>query len=210
MGNLLSFLQFVVALVALYVTLYLSLKKKYQNLQALRNLRKTDLPIKQFIKKCDKIEECFGLLNTIYIIITLIAITVYFSPFKGFFQFFREKDFNTPEGRSVYILSSSLSFLLLTYFIVKYTFFEDIIFLDGTYQYIFYSFVYFFSVVVMLKINQLSLIHFTETHDNSIMMLFLAIGFIHLIMDTILLVVYMFSLLGYGIFMDFLNDKFTD
>ena len=120
MGNLLDYIQLAIGLAGLYLTIYLALKAKYEKLW---NINPSD---KQNRLKCSNIAGFVELLNTITIILAIIIITLYFPPFKGFFHFFKESNFNTPQGKIIYILSSSISFLILTFWIVKDTFFDDL------------------------------------------------------------------------------------
>lgn len=202
MGDLVGFLQLAVGLAALYVSIYFALKKKYEK------LRELHLNVKQFIKKSNKIKESVGFLNTIYIIITLIIISLYFSPFKGFFQFFEGDDFNTSQGKNIYIVSSVISSLILLYFIIKISY--DIDILDCIYQYLFCAFIYIFDIIVLLKINQFALSYYTKTYEESLIDMHFRVFITHFFIDFILIVVYMFSYFGYIIFIDFLNDKFTE
>lgn len=204
MSNFLAFLQLTVGLAALYVTIYLALKKKYEK------LRELHLNINEFIDKSDKIRETVGWLNTIYIIITLIAILFYISPFKGFFQFFKGNDINTPLGKNIYTISSVISFLILTFVIIKLTFFDVMDFFDGKYSLLFCAFVYIFDIIVLLKINQFALTYYIKSCEESLINMYYNIIITHMFMDFILLILYMFSHLGYSIFIDFLYNKFTE
>ena len=212
MSTLLGFLQLAVGLAALYVSIYLALKKKYEKLSELH------LNLKQYIKKSDKIEKAVSLLNTIYIIITLVVISLYFSPFKGFFQFFKDNDFNTLQGKIIYVASSSISFLIFTICTVKFIFFNDIEIIDSFHEYIFCTFTYIYNIIIMLKINQLYLSYYTKLYGESLTEIYPSVYHIQffmdiilvVFMDQILVVLYTLSYSEYSIFIDFLNDKFTD
>lgn len=201
MSELLGLLQLVVGLAALYVSIYLALKKKYVKLheQHLNN---------KLFNESDKISKSLGFLNTIYIIITLIIILLYFFPFKDFFQFFKGNDFNSLHGKNIYIVSSVISSLILLFFIIKIFYNEDI--LDCIYQYLFCVFSYIFHIIVLLKINQFALTYALKLHEESSIDMIFSLFIMHFFMDSVLLIVYLFSYIGYDNFIHFLDNKFSE
>lgn len=204
MGNLLDYIQLAIGLAGLYLTIYLALKAKYEKLW---NINPSD---KQNRLKCSNIAGFVELLNTITIILAIIIITLYFPPFKGFFHFFKESNFNTPQGKIIYILSSSISFLILTFWIVKDTFFDDLNLYNAIYQYLFFVVNYIYSIIALLKLNQFALTYFLKLYENSYIYMFFAICMTHFIMIIILLTVNISSSYGYTMLIDFLSDKFTE
>lgn len=202
MSILLGFLQLAVALAGLYVSIYIVLKKKYEKLS------EQHLYTKQNRIKKYKIEESVSLLNTIYIIIALVLISLYFSPFKGFFQFFKGNEFNTTLGKKIYIVSSSISALILTFCIVMYL--GHIKIRNRIYHCVFCAFTYIYSIIVMLKLNQFALTYYIKSNEESLTNMYLNIFVTHILMDWILSIVYMLSFLGYFVFIDFLHNKFTN
>lgn len=228
MNNLLGFLQLAAGLAALYVSIYLPLKKKYENLKEeylkeeylnerlslynsnahrLENNKKIRKKGQNNLFKRNQTIKSVNLLNTIYIIITLTLILLYFSPFKGFFLFFKGNEFNTLQGKNVYILSSVILFLMLTLSIVI-----EVIFLCGkdilhkSHVYLFLAFDYIFDIILLLKTNQVALTFYLRAYEKSIIILILCYFFV----DVVFLHVFMFSLMGYNMLIDFLIDKFTE
>lgn len=201
MENFNAFMQLVFGSAALYATLYQTLKKKYERLE------NSKLDHKQCRRKKESIENILGLLNTIYVIIFIFTITFYCSPFRGFFRFFGESIYGMSYGKALYIVFSVISSIILFLLIYGIEIWDELA--GGYYQYFFYSFLYIYFVIVLLRLNQIILAFCIKNYLESLVVFVIITIMIHMLMNFVIFILYIVACFVYLVLMEFVEDKFT-